>query len=290
MDSWSPEGMAYSITAAFREFLERITLTGRHEDTADARRKRIVALLEKSFEILDTFPTGSIIRETALIGHADLDVFVVLHYGRHVEGKPPRQLLGDVQKVLAGYSTSVRKNGQAVTLYYESWPNVDIVPASRVKNDDGSISHYNIPDMIHNRWIRTRPRRHDESMRQASERQRELVRMVKTWNRNHSELMQSYHIEVLVLSLPDVTSGWPYEIKYFFEKAAERIDTPLYHPNGTPGQVDEYLDSGTRAEVKQRLERARDRACAAYQVADRDVAEALRLYGVIFGSRFPAYG
>lgn len=171
----------------------------------------------------------------------------VLHYGQHINGKSPKQVLESVQEALSGYTRMVKKNGQAVTLYYDSWPNVDIVPASRFVNDDGTVKHYKIPDMTRGRWLQSRPRAHTTAMAEASVRQRELVRMIKTWNREHSELMQSYHIEVLVLSLPDVTQGWPFEVHYFFEHAVEMIDTALYHPNGTPGRVDDYLDHETRA-------------------------------------------
>jgi hypothetical protein len=285
---WFAEIMAYTLPVSFDRFIEAISLTGKHEDTAEARRKRLVALLEASFTILDTIPTGSIIRETALVGHADLDIMVVLHYGKHIKDKTPRRVLEDVREALEGYSRIVKKNGQAVTLYYSSWPNVDIVPACRITNDDGSVNYYEIPDMTRNRWLRSRPRSHNSAMAAASERQRELVRMVKTWNREHSGLMQSYHLEVLTLSLPDVTQGWPFEIHYFFDHAVQLIDLPLYHPNGTPGRVDDYLDQETRQAVKQRLERARDRASAAKRT--NDVEEAIRLYRVIFGGKFPAYG
>jgi hypothetical protein len=174
-----------------------------------------------------------------------------------------------------------------VTLYYKSWPNVDIVPATRVTNDDDTVNYYEIPDMTNNRWLQSRPRAHNTAIADASERQRELIRMIKTWNRAHSELMQSYHIEVLVLSLPDVTLTWPAEIRYFFEQAVARLHTPLFHPNDTPGRVDEYLDWSTRVAVKERLERARNRA----RIAEQASAErAIELYRVIFGDKFPAYG
>ena len=47
----------------------------------------------------------------ALTGNADLDVFVVLHFGKHIKNKLPSQVLQSVQDSLGEY----RKNGQAVT-------------------------------------------------------------------------------------------------------------------------------------------------------------------------------
>jgi len=280
--------MPYTLPVSFDRFLEAISLSGKHEDTAESRRERLVSLLEKSFTILDTIPTGSIVRETALIGQADLDIIAVLHHGKHIKDKSPKQVLENVREALSGYTRMVKKNGQAVTLYYDSWPNVDIVPAGRVVNDDGTIKHYRIPDTTRGRWLQSRPRAHNKAMAGASARQRELVRMIKTWNHEHSELMQSYHIEVLVLSLPNVTQGWSFEVHYFFDHAVEMIDSPLHHPNGTPGQVDDYLDDETRTAVKDRLKRARDRTGAAQGTSDAE--ESIRLYRMVFGDKFPAYG
>src|SRR4029077_16153886 len=137
---------------------------GEHHDTADSRRKRVVSLLEKDFTILDSFPTGSIPRYTALKGNADLDVIVVLHWEKHIKNKSPEQLLQDVRDALGEYRTNVRKNGQAVTLYYESWPNVDIVPVSKTNNNNGTINHYNVPDVNSGGWLISRPRKHSKQI------------------------------------------------------------------------------------------------------------------------------
>ncbi len=103
--------------------------------------------LEKEFEILDSFATGSLPKFTAVTGYADLDIMVVLHYSKHIKNKKPSEVLQAVRNCLGEYRTNVRKNGQAVTLYYKIWPNVDIVPVSRTVNDDNSVQHYNVPNM-----------------------------------------------------------------------------------------------------------------------------------------------
>ena len=79
--------MAYTVDAAFDAFYEQINLSGDHRDTANARKERIVSLLKGDFEILDAFSTGSIPKFTALKGRADLDVMIVLHYGKHIKDK-----------------------------------------------------------------------------------------------------------------------------------------------------------------------------------------------------------
>jgi hypothetical protein len=71
--------MPYTVPASFNKFVENISLTGDHKETAAARKDRVVSLLSNSFTILDGFATGSVPRGTALNTVADLDVMVVLH-------------------------------------------------------------------------------------------------------------------------------------------------------------------------------------------------------------------
>ena len=118
-------------------------------------------------------------------------MIVVLHYGKHIKDKTPQQLLESVQNALSEYRTNVRNNGQAVTLYYKTWPNVDIVPVSRTTNDDGSVNYYNVPNANTGSWIQARPRKFaSEIENKASEcgqNFRRIIKMIKHWNIAHSE-------------------------------------------------------------------------------------------------------
>jgi hypothetical protein len=55
--------------------------------------------MAKHFDILEAFPMGSLLSGTSLKGFADADVMLVLHYGKHVKGKTPTQLLQNVEAV-----------------------------------------------------------------------------------------------------------------------------------------------------------------------------------------------
>jgi hypothetical protein len=112
--------MPYTVAVSFDKFRQDIEVSGTHRDTATRRRNSIVSLLKGDFEILDAFPSGSIPRYTAVRGYADLDVIVVLHYGKHIKGKKPSEVLKEVRDSLAQYRTNVRSNGQAVTLYFKT--------------------------------------------------------------------------------------------------------------------------------------------------------------------------
>jgi hypothetical protein len=288
--------MPYTVQFSFDEFVENISLSGDHNDTANARKDRIVSLLSNTFTIIDAFPTGSIPNATALKTQSDLDVIVVLHWGNHVKGKLPGTVLQDVRDALGEYRTGVRKNGQAVTLHYESWPNVDIVPVSRCMNKDGGVNYYEVPDVNSGQWLKSRPRRHAKNLtgkvNLCGSRFRPLIRIVKEWNRVHSDLMQSFHLEVLSIKSFDTNiSDYSWSVFQFFDTAAKLVQAKLPYENG---YADDYLeDQDDRGEVLDRLETARDRARAAWfhTVNGRGEDEqAITIWRQIFGDRFPAYG
>lgn len=287
--------MPYTVPFSFGKFIENISLTGDHRGTAEARRGRIVSLLGNTFTIIDSFATGSIPRNTALKTHSDLDVFVVLHYGKHIKGKSPEAVLQSVRDALGNYRTNVRKNGQAVTLYYESWPNVDIVPVAGVVNEDKSISHYDVPDMNSGKWLTARPRRHanaiDARDAEVGRKFKPLLRMAKEWNLAHSDLMQSYHLEVIGLHGIDwLGDEWSWSVFKFFEAATKLASSYLWYEDGF---ADDYLDYSSRSEVVKRLENARDKASEAWYSTYNGRSEhekAIRIWRQIFGNRFPAYG
>jgi hypothetical protein len=288
--------MPYTIPVSFDRFVDNISLSGDHHNTATARKDRIVSLLKGDFEILEAFATGSIPRLTALKAHADLDVIVVLHYGKHIEGRLPSQVLQDVRDALGEYRTGVRKNGQAVTLHYDSWPDVDIVPVSRSVNSDGSVSHYNVPDMNTESWIVSRPRKHANNIVSKAKacgiRFRHIIRMAKHWNRTHSDLMTSYHIEALALQIfsDDELTDYAWEVFQFFDRAITLVTSSLWYEGA---YADAYLDYDTRQEVLKRLTTARDRARSAWHKTygtNNDVEGAVTIWRQIFGDKFPAYG
>jgi hypothetical protein len=101
---------------------------------------------------------GSIPRFTALKAHADVDVMAVLHFGKHIKDRNPSEVLLNVKNALGtGQAGRGRRNGQAVTVTFQSWPNVDVVPASRLTNNDGVVTGYEIPDMNREVWLPTNP-------------------------------------------------------------------------------------------------------------------------------------
>jgi hypothetical protein len=283
--------LPYTIPFTFDAFIERISITGNQADTAESRCKSIVSLLDKEFEIIEAFSLGSLVSETSLSGYADADVMLVLHHGLHAEGKSPTEFLQLVRDKLSDYNTRMaKKNGQAVTLYFKTWPNVDIVPAYRV-TDNGSIYCYKIPNANDNTWIETRPKIHINNMKNISEQKVHLIKMIKEWNRKHSSYLSSFHIEVMALSYDDFSSDYAWHAFKFFEHMHIKIQTYIPSPSGVSGFVDDYLSYSDRLEATNRIETAlgksRDAWAAHYNNNDK---ESIEKFGKIFGDRFPSYG
>jgi hypothetical protein len=224
--------MAWTVSAAFDTFFNNINLGGDHRDTANGRRDSIIDYLKNDFEILDALATGSIPKFTALRARSDVDVMVVLHYSKHLKGKLPAEVIQSVRDALSAYRTNVRKNGQAVTLHYKTWPNVDVVPAAKVEQN-GTLSYYLIPDANNNKWIKTKPKHFaDEIEKRSTEcgyNFRRIIKMIKRWSAHHGDYLTSYHIEVLALKvLFGNLDETPWQVYQCFERMNKLLPSQLY--------------------------------------------------------------
>lgn len=287
--------MPYTVAVSFDTFYNNINLAGDQRETANTRRDDVVSKLGKTFTIIEAFNAGSIPKYTALKGHADLDVIVALNWGKHIKDRTPTQVLQSVRDALAEWRTGARKNGQAVTLIYKTWPNVDIVPVSRTIDDDGSVAHYNVPDSNTNAWIKSRPKEHAAAIEakasNCGSNFRQIIKMIKHWNRIHSDYLQSYHIEVLALrvfngNLDDTT----WNVFQFFSEARKLLEKPIWYDTGL---ADEYLSWTDRQEVLKRFDTATNRSRDAWYKThggNTDHKGAIEIWQQIFGSAFPNYG
>jgi hypothetical protein len=287
--------MALTVDAAFNSFYEDINLSGDHREIANARRDRVVDLLKKDFEVLEAFGTGSIPKYTALKGRADLDVMVALHYSKHIKDRTPASVLQNVRDSLSQYRTDLRRNGQAVTLYYETWPNVDIVPVSRSVDTNGNITHYNVPDTTTGNWTESRPKVQasaiEEKSTECGQNFRRIIKMIKWWSIIHSDYLRSYHVEVLALKvLSGNLDDLPWHLFRFFSDARPLLTGPLWYDLS---YADAYLSESDRAEVLKRFDTAIEKSRLAWHAlhtVPQDHKTAIGLWKQIFGEKFPAYG
>ncbi len=203
------------------------------------------------------------------------------------------QILQDVRDALGKHRNQVRKNGQAVTLYYESWPNVDIVPVWQSADYLGNVTHYNVPNAVMGTWIESTPKTHtadiESRARICGSNFRKVIKMMKYWNASHGEYLQSYHIEVMALkTFTSEMSDLPWDLYSFFKSCNALIATQLWHSRGF---ADAYLNYSDREEAKKRLAAAESKALSAWHAGYKNNnADAIVNWKRLFRDSFPPYG
>jgi len=221
---------------------------------------------------------------------------MVVLWDFEVDGKKPSAVLKRIRDALADYSTSTRRNGQAVTLKFKSWPNVDIVPARRVSDPDTQeFLHYEIPNMHLEKWIKTTPKSHgsiiQERARACGPHFRQLVTMMKHWNRvKNAGRLQSFHIEAIAAdTFSSAMNNHPWDVLQFLKAAQDRLSFHWY--DGADASA--YIDFTTRPKIQDAIGdaavQARSAWAAGYNNPDSH-EEAIRLWRAFFGRSFPNYG
>ena len=288
--------MPTTIMQGFQKLKEYLEITALQENIASTRQQNIRDALKSDLNIIDSFLTGSYRRNTMIapLSDADIDIFIILDpvYFRQ-DGQAA--ILDRVKQVLRKTYTKtpdISRNGQAVTIVFSDFK-VDVVPAF---NRQGG--GYLIPDSILKRWISTDPKKHVEVWSAANKAHNgdlvPLIKMIKCWNREHSALLRSFHLESLILrTLNNVTiSDYPSGVRYVFDKARTLAQYPIADPAGYSGDIGAYLNSQDRKDdVISRLETAYNRAIEAERLnSEGNIRQAYDKWCLIFGDYFPAYG
>lgn len=287
--------MPYSIPTSFDQFASNIEVTGYSREIANGRENGIKSLLSNKFEILDIFSIGSLPKYTAVKHHADLDIFVVLHYGKHIKDRKPSNVLLSVKNALDGYTANVRRNGQAVSLSFATWPNVDIVPVYRNINSDKTVNYYGVPNMSNETWISSRPRSHATRMTERNNSDacgnkfKRVVKMVKWWNYINDGYLSSYHIEIIALdTLYSEITDYSWTLSYFFSEMKKKVHTNIF--DGL-NDVSSNMTSSQRETFDSKLSNAVRRLDEALSfVYQGENEKAIEKYRMVFGTEFPSYG
>jgi hypothetical protein len=287
--------MPTTIEEGFKKLRDNLRITELQESAVSARQQNVRAAVEDQMKVLDTFLTGSYRRGTMIapLAEADVDVFVVLDQS-YYESNGQASLLDKLKRVLKRtYNTSdISRNGQAVTIFFSDFK-VDVVP-SFYRTGGG----YLIADSILGRWIETDPKSHIKIWGVANKEHEynlsPLSKMFKGWNKVHSQLLRSFHLESLVLQvIGDISiTSFPLTVGYVFDQARTQIRYPVLDPAGYGGNVGAYLNTQTKVDaVVSRLDSAHRRAVEAvsYQEANK-IQQAYEQWRLVFGDYFPAYG
>ncbi len=288
--------MATTINQGFQQLKTNLEITGLQQQTVSARQQIVREVVENELTVLDSFLTGSYRRSTMIapLKEADVDIFVILH-SDYCKTDGQAWLLDKIKTVLKKkYPTTpeISRNGQAITITFTDF-RVDVVPAFN-RNGGG----YLIPDSINQRWISTDPKKHVEIWSKANAVHQgdlvPLIKMIKRWNKKHSGLLRSFHLETMVLIILDNVeiSTYPSGVRYVFDKARQCVKFVIQDPAGYGGDIGDYLNTPQKlTEVTSRLETAYNRAVEAERLEQRgNTALAFEKWRLIFGDYFPTYG
>jgi hypothetical protein len=230
----------------------------------------------------------------APLSDADVDVFIVLDV-KYYSQDGYATLLDKVRGVLKkSYTeaTDISRNGQAVTIKFASF-SIDIVPGF-YRTGGGFL----IPDARGKRWIPTDPKKHVEIWSSQNTAHSgslvPLIKMIKVWNKTHSALFRSFHLETMILRIfSGVTiSDYPSGVRYFFDKARTWVASTVADLAGYGDNIGKYLlEKNALADVQQRLQRAYERSAEAEKLAAAGkVKDAYDKWRMVFDTYFPAYG
>lgn len=293
--------MATTIQQAFAKFRQNLEITALQESTVATRQKSVRDALKAGLSVKDSFLTGSYSRSTMIapLANADVDIFFVLDpsYFHHYNGKNGGQagFLDWVKRILLRTYTrtpDISRSGQAVTIRFTDF-SVDAVPGF-----DRQGGGYLIPNSITQSWLSTDPKAHVQIMSAANSAHAgnlvPLVKMIKCWNRAHSKLFRSFHLEVLALEILNNVkiSDFPSGARFFFDKARTVVTQQNVDPAGYGDDVGSYINTREKIdEAVSKFQLAYDRAIKAESFASQgNVYEAIDMWRKVFGDYFPAYG
>ena len=290
--------MIKTVPEAFQEFMRRYEPMAVTKEAASTKQSYLRDSLSGHLEIVDDFLMGSYIKQTQIKPKTDIDLFLVLapSYWRENNLQKPRDVLSFVFRQLRKTypRSTMRLDGQAVTLIFKDGFKFDVVPAFKAKD------FYMIPSVKPPSWIHCNPKVHIDHLTEMNQTLNQmfkpLIKMVKCWKFTKSSSLKSFHIELLAsrafskLSTAmrdDLVSGYPRALAFFFQQTCNLIDQPM--TDEVNRRIDEYLDvEDLREKTWIKLSHAANVSAEAchYQAVGRH-RKACVLWRTIFGQFFP---
>jgi hypothetical protein len=280
---------------AFAKFDDMVRLSVEDRDVVDARRNEAENALRTIFPprcmlpLVGVATIGSAGRDTMIRPLDEVDIFAVFSAANGAWKRfrwDSRDLLLCVRNAIGGERVqTIGSRGQALRVVYDSPPDVHLVPAF-----DHPRAGYVIPDRVGG-WLPTRPERHASWMVDAGPRVISAVRLLKVWNRVCGSHLRSFHLEALagralVGRGLNTRQGLAEVFRHMDESGFSVTD-----PADVGGDVASYLQPDDVAALEDAARLARGysaRAVDAELLGDH--AEAVALWGAIFGPEFPTFG
>lgn len=287
----------FTTARAFEKCLEDLSATDYQKKTQiPARKKSVDTNLEEAFPSTSDMPffggilMGSAAKGTIIRPIDDIDVLAVFSNEKGVWlGKYWNDSQAFIYRVRQAYAGTIIQQvgtrGQAVRVFFKTGGHVDVAPVFSQGNDvywlpNGSGGWISTAPEVANRWFSTRNK--DLGYHLAP-----IVRLLKAWNRAHSNRFRSFHLETVAATVfARLGSDYRDALQKFFEWAPNLLD--VNDPGGQGGSLSAYLTWTARQELIGALSTAAERARKANEAEARgDHTEAKRLWRIIVGPSFP---
>jgi hypothetical protein len=289
--------MPKRVLTAFDELLARLALTSDQIKIASTRHTNLREYLAGRFTLTqeDNNPwlTGSYSRQTIIRQDRDIDIMASFSVAKYWDTYKARssgmvQLVRDALNAQYG-SSKVSRSGAAVVMEMTIF-NVDVVPV--FPRNGGGYLVANGSD----RWKATNPPYHYTLMKEHNERDdrlKPLVKIMKFWNNCNDELLESFHLEMMIERMwqSEAISSYPHGAAETLRVLPGWIREPFDDPWAAGGRIDTYLSSADRKKAIDYAQSDAESAATAEKLRkNNDDASAFPYWQRVFRKQFPAYG
>ncbi len=290
--------MATTVAQAFNEFKDKIKLTSSQEETVRNRRQTAHNYLASHFDSTSTMPLlrttliGSAQRDTIIRPLDDIDILAVFENKEHIfetYRNDSFAFINRVRNALNQYEVQlVGTRGQAVRLFYQNRPHVDIAPVFK-----WSTGGYGLPDGSGG-WITTDPDFHlqwiNTKNQELNYRLNPIIRMIKRWNNTYETKLKSFHLEMMVANtFTSLGNDSREALEMFFDSAPSLMRT--IDPSGRGGDLSVYLTATNRQLITNRFNRYKNKCAEANRLEiNGNHRDSIEKWREIFGNDFPTYG
>jgi len=296
--------MATTVTSSFKEFSSNLNISDRQESLVSTCRNNVVSKIGNSLQLHSSQPSkliGSYDRDTITrcLIEGDVDVMVVLHYGKNKDWDNEEgvsKALNKFKEILKeSYpKTECNIDRNCITMKLSEF-RLDVVPAFRF--NDGT---YTIPDTYRKKWLSTDPVSFSSEVTRINKNMDgtfiPLIKMVKGWNRTFNKKLRGFHIECMMIHhYKNYKESYSYQstLRVFFSKLPSYLGRAMYDPI-TGDRADLYLDNESlgynREHFIKRATKASESAEEAFQDSDKYPSIAIGEWKALFGEFFPTYG
>ena len=295
-----------TVIKSFETMLSRLEPTSIQKAAIKTTRETIDSVLYNAPKVFlakgtqSSFLTGSYKRNTLIKPIKDIDLYMMVHFSFHADGKKPILVLREMARALRNRykRTRIRVDSPCVVVSFTDYK-FEVVPAVFYVDDD---ERYLVPGPGAREWIDCYPHVPDKwltnSNYQNDKKFVRLIKILKQWNRHNKVGLKSFHIELLtgkvfdqifeIVSYPQAVYDWMYYVSNWIHY----YDTTfILEPGKSHNYVDDYLytDAEKLRIVRRKLKTGFRRAKTALDrwLEGKEI-RAKRIWKQMFGNIFPA--